>query len=45
MIVFMTKIPSHLSSAQMTDVKKLTVKFENKKTIGLRNCTPISVSL
>lgn len=43
MIVFMTKIPSHLSSAQMTDVKKLTVKFENK-TIGLSNCTPISVS-
>lgn len=45
MIVFMTKIPSHLSSAQMTDVKKLTVKFENKKTVGLRICTPISVSL
>lgn len=45
MIVFMTKIPSHLSSAQMTDGKKLTVKFENKKPVGLRVCAPIPVSL
>lgn len=45
-ITFMTKIPTHLSSVQMADVKKINIiKSENNKIIGTNNCVPTSVAL